>query len=192
MTNATNNQRGTAYVSDLGLSSGMIRASFSLNQSYGSGSTDQADGLSVYYGQFNNETTALFDGDLPVAGLRVRYHIENNAFSPVDESITVHYNGAQIFNQQVNLTTTPIDFKETDFSVSPAGLFNLAYDGNTIFQGMIAGWNPQPDWQFALTARTGGRNSQQFVDNLLLATPEPSRVALLGLGGVLFAARRRR
>ncbi len=197
LTTNVDNQLGTGYVPDLtpGAAATSISASFSINQSLAT-DADEADGTAFFFGGFANDTTALADGFALTAGLRVRFHIENNSFGTnPDESITIHYNNSEIFTQQFALTTDAIDFRDASFSVNAAGLLNLSYDGAAIITDQaIAGWAPEDNWQFALTARTGGRNADQFIDNLSLteAIPEPGSVALLGLTGIALLARRRR
>ncbi len=48
-------------------------------------------------------------------------------------------------------------------------------------------------WNFGFSARVGGANQDLFIDNLVITTvPEPSGLALLGLGAFGFFLRRRR
>ncbi len=201
VTSGLDNQTGTAYVPDLspGVAAASINATFDINQSRAQ-DIDEADGFALFYGAFANTTTALTDGSTLSNGLRLRFHIEDNSFGPDqgdDEAISIFYNNAEVFRTQVSLTTDAVEFRSVSLTVDAAGAYNVTYNGAgfTGSSGTIAGWAPASGWQYAVAGRTGGRNANQYLDNMVLATnvPEPSSalLAAIGLAGIVMRHRRK-
>ncbi len=61
------------------------------------------------------------------------------------------------------------NFVEVSVEVTPAGLLNLTYDGQTIFTNTpLPGYSAQADARFAFGGRTGGQNQLQEVDDVNL------------------------
>ena len=199
VTSNSDNQTGTAYVPDLttGFAAAMINATFDINQSLGD-DADEADGAALFFGEFANTTSALTDGFSLTNGLRLRFHIENNTFgSGVDEAISIFYNDSEIFTTQLALTTDVTDFRAVSLTVDAVGAYNVTYNGAGFANssGTIPGWAPASGWQYAVGGRTGGRNANQFLDNMVLSAnvvPEPSSALLAALGLAGIAMKRRR
>lgn len=198
ITTGVDNQIGTGYVPDLtpGLAAASIGATFDINQSMATDS-DEADGAAFFFGAFSENTSALQDSFSLTNGLRLRLHIENNSFGTgPDEAISIFYNDSEIFTTQLALTTDTITFRTVSLTVDAAGAYNIIYNGAgfTNSSGTIAGWAPQSGWQYAVTGRTGGRDANQFLDNMSLSAtvPEPSGATLLGVSMLLIITRRQR
>ena len=69
---------------------------------------------------------------------------------------------------------------------------SITYAGQTT-EHNTAGLTPDTDWGFAFAARTGLQYSNMFLDDInVTAVPEPSSIALLGLGSLALLCRRRR
>ena len=69
----------------------------------------------------------------------------------------------------------------------------LETDANFVDIGLPATVAGDDAFNFGFSARVGGANQDLFIDNLVITTiPEPSGLALLGLGALGFFLRRRR
>ncbi|MFP6866007.1 MAG: PEP-CTERM sorting domain-containing protein, partial [Roseibacillus sp.] len=69
----------------------------------------------------------------------------------------------------------------------------LNTNANFVNVALPAGVGGNDAWNFGFSGRVGGANQDVFIDNLVITTvPEPSALALLGLGAFGFFLRRRR
>ena len=130
--------------------------------------------------------------------------------------IDVHYGGALIATQSMaepteggRATSTPLitdpatgsdmtlytgdEFVNVSITMD-GGMIDLSYKDVLIFDDLVLpGYTPVAgNWLFG--GRTGGANSAHHIDNLSISTtiPEPSGIALLGLGLTGLILRRRR
>jgi hypothetical protein len=113
-------------------------------------------------------------------------------------SIDVYLNGARI---GTNTTTLPIvpnlwtpgDFKNVTINWADNEL-DVSYNSQSVFSNLSTGsFAPAMGDTFAFNAVTGGSTQDVFVDNINITTiPEPSALALLGLGSVSLLRRRRK
>jgi len=85
------------------------------------------------------------------------------------------------------LNQTGFNFTAGDLLISSENLGDVDLNGNGVFDPFVG--------YFGLTAGTGGENMQGIVDSLILdvqVVPEPTSIALFGLGLLGLKLRRRR
>jgi len=83
----------------------------------------------------------------------------------------------------VSFVTTGLETNADFVGIDLSGLTNNPADAHS----------GDDTWNFGFSARVGGANQDLFLDNLVITTvPEPSGLALLGLGAFGFFLRRRR
>ncbi len=133
---------------DLLIGGGNIGEGFSFN--YASNATNTAtsaaegfgNGLSILVDTFNNGGEAV-----PNIGIK---------------------NGGVILGEQVIPAVRNNSFNRFIIDVSASGLLTLKFNGTTVTNLSLGSWEPLPEWQFSLGARTTTARDNHFVDNLLI------------------------
>ncbi len=139
----------------------------------GGGSVPPADGFSF---NFADDIADVPSGgeDGVGTGLTVGFDIyDNGNETPPAPSIDVRYKGSVISSvhmpyQQIE---TGAGFDEVLIHLDTDGTLDVAYKGVVVFNNLsIPGFTSISTGRFALVARTGGLNDNQWVDNLQIAT----------------------
>jgi hypothetical protein len=139
----------------------------------GGGSSPPADGFSFVWSSTNDLPSNVIFGETGSgSGLIVGFdiYINNNA-DPEAPSFSVVYRGTQVARVLVPLSAieTGSSFADCFIRVSETGKLDLQYKGQAIFnQLQLPGYSPLPGGEFALGARTGGLNENQWFDNIAL------------------------
>ena len=167
-----------------------------------------ADGFSFNYGNFNlNEQGAAEEGMSNRPGVTSNLSFEVDTWMNGDGEQGVNISGVLggidpgdlaftngiILNEGQRLTgsmTASYDALAGTVSFVTTG---LETDANFVDIGLPATVAGDDAFNFGFSARVGGANQDLFIDNLVITTvPEPSGLALLGLGALGFFLRRRR
>ena len=173
------------------------------------GGNPPADGFSFNYGDFAiGERGQAEDGMAGRPGVTSNISFEVDTWMNFDAEQGVNISGVldgvDIQNQLGAFNNGPIlnDGQRVTGTMTAsydavAGTVSFATTGletNADFVDIDLGGNSGDDaWNFGFSARVGGANQDLFIDNLVITTvPEPSGLALLGLGAFGFFLRRRR
>lgn len=118
------------------------------------------------------------------SGLRISWDTYQNG-EPDDAAnvIDVFYGANRLGRVTPQDAMRQSQFLPVTVNVDAAGL-DLTFAGHAVYTDLaIPGWNPQPGWQFELSAATGQSTDNQMVDNLTIHTvPEPASLVLLTAG----------
>jgi len=169
------------------------------------GGNPPADGFSLNYGDFTVGTQGnAEEGFASTNNLSFEVDTWMNFDGEQGVNISGRVGGQDIQNQLGAFNNGPI----LNDGQLVSGTMTASYDAvagtvsfvttgletNADFVGIDLGGNTGDDaWNFAFSARVGGANSDIIIDNLVITTvPEPSGLALLGLGAFGFFLRRRR
>jgi hypothetical protein len=181
-------------------------ASFDYEMFDAAGGNPPADGFSFNYGN-----AALGEQGGAEEGMTNRPGVTDNLSFEVDTWMNFDA------EQGVNISGLQggVDVGQIAFTNGP-----ILNDGQLVSGTVLLGWDPvlgatfvttglntnanfvnvnlggapgSDDWTFIFSARVGGANEDLFIDNLVINTvPEPSGLALLGLGTLGLLLRRRR
>ena len=66
--------------------------------------------------------------------------------------------------------STGANFVDVLVRINPTGSFDLVYNGRTIMDKLDVGFQPITGGRFGFGARTGGLNTNQFVDDVSITT----------------------
>ena len=172
------------------------------------GNNPPADGFSFNYGNFTlNEQGGAEEGMSNRPGVTSNLSFEVDTWMNGDAEQGVNISGILggidpgdlaftngiILNEGQRLTgnmTATYDANAGTVSFVTTGLETNA---NFVDIGLPAAVGGDDAFNFGFSARVGGANQDLFIDNLVITTvPEPSGLALLGLGAFGFFLRRRR
>jgi len=141
----------------------------------GGGSTPPADGFAFVWCPSNDlPAGVIFGEDGTGGGLIVGVDLYVNPVETTPApSIDVLYKGVLVATKQIPYPQLESGSGFADFflRVSETGLLDLQYNGMPVFiQVAIPGYTPLAGGEFALGARTGGLNENQWFDNIAIAT----------------------
>jgi len=174
------------------------------------GANPPADGFSFNYGDFQlNERGQAEEGMATRPGVNNNLSFEVDTWMNFDNEQGVNisgilggadvqdglgaFNNGPILNDGQQVTgsmTASYDAGAGTVSFTTTGLNTNADFVDIALPAGVAG---NDAWNFGFSARVGGANQDLFIDNFVLTTvPEPSGLALLGLGALGFFLRRRR
>lgn len=157
LTEAVGNRSGSWSYSP-GTPANSFRAAFDLLIGNGSG----ADGFGFHYGP-NNEGEVYFEGD--GTGLTVAFDTYSNPGETAPD-ISIRYEGVDLAVVRRTLRTG--SFVPVVIQVTSDGICTLYHNSELIAAAVIPGWAPADNWDFALSANTGGLHDQHYVDNLMI------------------------
>ena len=171
------------------------------------GANDPADGFSFNYGDFAlGAQGSAEEGMAGFATNNISFEVDTWMNFDAEQGVNISgvLDGVDIQNQLGAFNNGPI----LDDGQTVTGTMTASYDaaaGTVSF--VTTGLETNADfvdidlqgavgddaWNFGFSARVGGANQDLFIDNLVITTvPEPSGLALLGLGAFGFFLRRRR
>ena len=177
LTDAVNSLGGSIIIPDFdnGQSVNGFTAHFKLL--VGGGTTPPADGLSFVWVS-DLPAGTVFGEDGSGTGLIISFDIYDNGTAanpetPPAPSIDVVYKGklAATVHMPYTQMETGTEFADFYLRVEPDGTLDLQYKGLVIFNNVqVPGFVPMAGASFAIGARTGGLNDNQWIDNLEIAT----------------------
>jgi hypothetical protein len=173
LTDAINSQGGTIEVADFNNGEAVSAFTAHFKLLVDGGTAPPADGFSfVWANDFASGT--IFGEDGTGSGLIISYDIyDNGNETPPAPSIDVKYNGTLV--STVHLTyqqmETGPNFADFNLRVEPDGTLDLQIGGKVVFNNVqLPGYTPLTNGVFAIGARTGGLNINQWIDDLQIAT----------------------
>lgn len=173
LTDAANGQGGTFVVNDLdnGQAVNAFTAHFKVR--VGGGTTPPADGFSFVW---VNDLPAgvVFGEDGSGTGLVISFDIfDNGNETPPAPSIDARFNGttAATVHLPYQQMETGDNFGDVFIRLESDGTLDLQYNGMAIFNNVqLPGFTPLRGAAFAIGARTGGYNENQWIDDVQIAT----------------------
>jgi hypothetical protein len=172
LTDAENGQGGSIVITNLDTEP---VSGFTLHAKVlvGGGSTPPADGFSVVWGN-DVPTTVAFGEDGAGSGLILSFDIyDNTNENPPAPSIDARYNGQLVGTRPMPYTEieTGTEFADLFVRIENDGTLDVHYKGKILFHNVqLPGFTPLTDAAFAIGARTGGLNENQWIDDLQIAT----------------------
>lgn len=178
-------------------------ASFNVTIFDSPGANPPADGFSFNYGNFAlTELGGAEEGMGAIAGVTENLSFEVDTWQNFDAEQGVNiaekvggvdnnlaFTNGPILNDGTSVTGSVLIAWDPD---NGASFITQGLETDAFFLGMPTSFDAQPTHNFGISARVGGANQTVLIDNLVVSTPEPSSIALLGLGGLGFLLRRRR
>lgn len=171
LTKAVNGKTGSLIIEDLdgGNTVNSFTANFKVR--IGGGSSPPADGFAFSFGpDVPNGTFGEAGGG---TGLSVGIDIYNN---PDDApAFKIYWGGAQVATTGILPLTdisTGANFVDMMVRVNPTGTLDVTYNGKAIFTNLVTGFQPIQGGRFGFGARTGGLNTNQFIDDISINTTQ--------------------
>ena len=174
------------------------------------GGNPPADGFSFNYGDFLvGERGQAEDGMAGRPGVTTNISFEIDTWMNFDGEQGVNISGVlagadignglnafingPILNDGETVTGTMAASYDATAGTVSFVTTGLNTNANFVNVALPAGVGGNDAWNFGFSGRVGGANQDVFIDNLVITTvPEPSALALLGLGAFGFFLRRRR
>lgn len=169
LTKAVNGVTGSMVIGDLdsGAAVKAFEATFMLR--VGGGTSPPADGMSFCFA--NNLPDGTFGEGGAGSGLRVGLDIYDN---PDDApALKIYWNGNRVATTgrlPLSSVTTGSAFAPVLIRINPTGTLDVTFGGNPVFTNLAIGYTPIAGGRFGLGGRTGGLNTNQFVDDLVINT----------------------
>jgi hypothetical protein len=182
LTYAENSEQGTIVLDDLdaGATISGFTATFKLR--IGGGSSTPADGLTFHFGS-DIDSSANFGEEgppVPITGRGIDVcfdtydNVDGDPTTPGGEApaIDVKVDGVVVASTQFNVFFMLSDvFTNVVIQLNPNGTLNVSYKGQTIYTNLyLPGYSYVTAGRFAIGARTGGANENNWVDDLVINT----------------------
>ncbi|MDB6069798.1 MAG: hypothetical protein JWL81_969, partial [Verrucomicrobiales bacterium] len=170
LTKAVNGVQGSMIIDDLdaGAAVNSFTANFKLR--IGGGSSTPADGCSICFG---SDVAGGFGEGGSGSGLRVGIDIYNN---PDDApAMKIYWGGVQVATtgiRPIGDIVTGTEFVDMTVRINPTGTLDVIYKGAPVFTDLAIGYVPVSGGKFGFGGRTGGLNTNQFVDNISITTTQ--------------------
>lgn len=182
LTYAENGQQGTIVLDDLDAGGAVASFTATFKLRIGGGSSTPADGLCFHFGS-DIDSFANFGEEgpgVPVAGRGIDIcfdtydNTDGDPTTPGGEApaIDVKVDGVVVASVQQNVFFMLSDtFTNVVIQLNANGTLNVAYKGQTIFTNLyLPGYEYIAGGRFAIGARTGGLNQNNWVDDLVINT----------------------
>ena len=184
LTYAENGEMGSAIFDDIdpGVSIGSFTATLKVR--IGGGSSTPADGMALFYGS-GIDASANFGEEGPDLLVYTSYKgvtISIDTYDNVDAdplngsgeapSIDVLVDGVQVLHKMMDVFFLQSDtFIPVTVVLKPNGTISVNYRGTDIYKdAYLPGWAPLTGGQFAIGARTGGLNENNWIDDVSFTT----------------------
>ncbi len=172
LTYAEGGLTGSAFLDDLdaGQSVGAFTLNFKLR--IGGGTSDPADGLSIYFGPDALSTAFGEQGPDGALGLVISFDTYDNGGGEAP-AIDVFYGGNSVGHVPFTAGNLQSDtFSAVSVTLKSNGTLDLTYKGQVVYSNLyIPGYTPGPG-RFSFGARTGGSYSNHWIDDLSIVTTQ--------------------
>lgn len=170
LTKAVNNQTGSFIVDDLDNGAPVNGFTATWKMRVGGGSATPADGFSFCVAPDLPSATWGEEGE--GFGLRVAFDIYDNGGGEAP-AVDVYWNGAVVRSLKVPIATlmTGADFVDVVVKLDSDGSLDIIYNGQELYTNYhVPGFQPIEGARYGWGARTGGLNTNQFIDDISLVT----------------------
>ncbi len=161
---------GSAFLDDL--DAGAVVGEFNLDFKLriGGGTSDPADGFSIYFGPEALGTAFGEEGPDSVSGLTISFDTFDNGGGEAP-AIDVKVGGVTVGHVKFTAGNIQSDtFSAVSIKLHSNGTLDLSYKGNVVYSNLyLPGYTPQAG-RFAFGARTGGSYSNHWIDDLSITT----------------------
>ena len=175
LTKNSNGLQGAFFVSDLDGGNPVNGFTANFKMRLGGGSSVPADGCAFCVG--GDIPDGTFGETGAGSGLRIGFDIyDNTDGNPNNDggeapSFNVYWNGALLARTRVPLATMVTNtFVDVMVRVNPTGTLDLTWNGAVIHDKLNIGYQPISGARFAWGGRTGGLNTNQFVDDVTITS----------------------
>ena len=170
ITYAEGSLNGTVILDDLDAGKAISGFTMNFKVRIGGGTSDPADGISIYFGSDLQGTAFGEEGPDGGQGLVVCFDTFNNGDNEAP-AIDVKYAGNLVARVPYTAGNLQSDtFSNVSITLKSNGTLDLVYKGQTVHSNLlIPGYTYGPG-QFAFGARTGGAWSNHWIDDLSVST----------------------
>ncbi len=171
-----NSQQATIVIDDLDAGSPIESFTVRFKLQIGPGSANAADGFSFSFGPEVTSDASISEEGLG-NGVIVVFDIYDNGGAEAP-AIDVKFGGVVIAHTlfaKADLVTS--QFEDVLIEVTRSGAMNLSWKGQPLYRNLILPDFAPSAGQFALAARTGGENANQWIDDLSITTTRAGAVA---------------
>jgi hypothetical protein len=173
LTDNVNGEGGTLIIYDFNNGQAVSGFTAHFQMRVGGGTAPPADGFAFEWVS-DLASGTQFGEDGSGTGLIVSWDIyDNGNETPPAPSIDVRYMGTLVATVHMTYQQmeTGDNYGDVYVRVQPDGTFDLQYNGKVIFNNVqLPGFTPMTGGSFAIGARTGGLNENQWLDNMEIAT----------------------
>jgi hypothetical protein len=179
LTYAENSEQGTIVLDEL--DPGATIASFTANFKVriGGGSSTPADGIAFFFGS-DLDIMGTFgeEGPTTAAGITVCFdtydNVDGDPMNGIGEApaIDVKVNGVEITHKMLDVFFMLSDtFTNVVIQLNGNGTMNVVFKNTVIYTNLyLTGYTPITSGRFAIGARTGGLNENNWIDDLSITT----------------------
>ena len=173
LTDANNGQGGTFYIRNFDGDSAVSAFTANFKIRIGGGSTVPADGASFSWAtDLDPDSGTIYGEDGGGSGLAVGFDIFHNDNEAAPE-FQLSWQGASVADRPVPLDwlTTDDAFADVFIRLKADGTVDVQYEGRPIFSNVqLPNFQPLVGANFAIGARTGGLNANQWIDDVKIVT----------------------
>jgi hypothetical protein len=170
---AENSKQGTVILDDLDPAKAIESFKMNFKLRIGGGSSTPADGLAIFFGQVDGTANFGEEGPTIENGLTIAFDIYDNGGGEAP-AIDIKANNVVIghFARTIQEITSDA-FTDVAIELKRNGTLSLSYKGQQLYNNIfLPGYAPAAGDRFAIGARTGGLNANQWIDDLGINTVE--------------------
>jgi hypothetical protein len=161
---------GMAVLDNLDPGSAVSGFNMTFKVRIGGGTSDPADGMSVYFGSEDLFSPFGEEGPDGAMGLVIAFDTFNNGEGEAP-AIDVRYGGNLIGRVPYTAASLQSDtFTDVSITLKPNGTLDMTYKGQTVFSNLFIPGYEYAERKFAFGARTGGAWSNHWIDDLAITT----------------------
>lgn len=173
LTYAEGSLSGSAFLADLDGGQPIAGFDMTFRVRIGGGTSDPADGMSVYFGPEDLASLGTAfgeEGPEGGTGLVISFDTFNNGDNEAP-AIDVKYGGNLIARVPYTAGNLQSDtFSQVRITVKSNGTLDMTYKGQTVFSNLFLPGYTHAAGRFAFGARTGGAWSNHWIDDLSITT----------------------